>query len=150
MHWKEINWIGKIKFMAGGKPGNKNGVKLKSPDIRAEAYRQYCEHIAGGRSQKSWCFEHPELTCTYKTMNKYIEEDPIAFPPIQRQLAEIKGYYHWEQVVADSAKGINKEANTASLQMLMRNKFDWDKQDMNEVVECAADKVLDAIRKTIS
>jgi hypothetical protein len=83
-------------------------------------------------------------------MNRYIEENPQEFPPIQREISESKGQKYWEQVVMDSACGINKDANTASLQMLMRNKYSWDKNDVSEVADCAAEKVLDFIRKDLS
>lgn len=129
----------------GGQKGNKNGVKLKDPDLRQEAYRQYCEHLAEGYSQESFCFDHPQLTVTYKTMNRYIEENPLEFPPIQKEKAKLKGYKMWEGVAMDSAKGLNKDANTASLQMIMRNKYGWDKEDKEAKEQCAADKILDKL-----
>jgi hypothetical protein len=51
------------------------------------------------------------------------------FPAEQIQIAKSKGYAHWEKVVEDSADGSNQKASTASLQMLMRNKYGWDKRD---------------------
>lgn len=114
---------------SGAPKGNVNGTKLKDPDIRQVAYQQYCEWVARGKSMKSFCFEHEQLTCTYRTLDKYIEDDPIEFPPIKMEMAKCKGYNRWEQVVEDSAEGKNKDANTASLQMLMRNKFSWDKEE---------------------
>ena len=123
--------------------GNDFGTKLKDEEVRQEAFRQYCEHLALGKSQKSFCFEHPKFTVTYKTLNKYIEDNPEEFPPIQRQLAEIRGYKRWEQITEDSAVGINKDANTASLQMVMRNKFSWDKEEKEGSGGCSADKILE-------
>lgn len=123
--------------------GNDFGTKLKDAEVRQEAYRQYCEHLALGKSQKSFCFEHPQLTVTYKTLNKYIEDNPEEFPPIQMQVAQIRGYKRWEQITEDSAVGINKDANTASLQMVMRNKFNWDKEEKESSGGCAADKILE-------
>lgn len=107
---------------------NKNGLKLKDPDVRQQAYEQYCAHLAKGKSKKSWCFEHPnpKLSCTWETMEKYIE-NAIEFDPIHKKIAETKGYAKWEQIVEDSAVGDNPDANTASLQMIMRNKFAWDR-----------------------
>lgn len=112
--------------------GNTNGLKLKDPDVRKEAYKQFCEWLSKGKSPRSFTFEKEALRCTGQTIDSYIKEDPIEFPPIHRQMALCKGYARWEQVVEDSAIGINKEANTASLQMLMRNKFDWDKKEPDE------------------
>lgn len=130
--------------MAGAPKGNKNAIKLKTPELKAEAYRQYCAHLAKGKSKKSWYFEHPDLQLTFETMDKYIAENPIDFRPITRQIAEIKGFAYWEEIVEQSARGEN-QANTASLQMLMRNKYKWDKEDLKEIAKCAADEILDAI-----
>lgn len=130
--------------MAGAPKGNKNATKLKTPELKVEAYQQYCAHLAKGKSKKSWYFEHPELELTAETMEKYISDNPIDFRPITREIAEIKGFAYWEEVVEQSARGEN-EANTASLQMLMRNKYKWDKEDKKEVAGCSADKILDAI-----
>ena len=131
--------------MAGAPKGNKNATKLKTSELKTEAYKQYCAHLAKGKSKKSWCFEHPELTLTFETMDKYIDNSVIDFPPIHKKVAETKGFAFWEQVVEDSAIGKNKDANTASLQMLMRNKYSWDKEDLKDVGQSAANKILDAI-----
>ena len=111
--------------MAASK-GNQNGVKLKDSDIRQAAYKAYCEHLAKGKSKRSFVFRHPEFSCHYLTLESYMK-DKIEFDPLQMELAYHEGYARWEQVAEDSAEGLNKDANTASLQMIMRNKFDWDK-----------------------
>jgi len=129
----------------GGKPGNKSGTKLKDPDIRQEAYKQYCAWIALGRSKEAWKFQHPTLSCTYKTMEKYILADPVEFPPIHKEMAEADSFNVWEQRGIHMLLGQIK-AEPALSQMFMRNKFGWDKEDINEVAECAADKILDMIR----
>lgn len=118
----------------GGAPlGNQNGVKLKDSEVRQLAYKQYCAHLAKGKSKKSWYFDHSEFRCTYETLERYLE-DEVEFDPIHKRIAEAKGYGHWEGIVEESAIGKNKVANTASLQMLMRNKFGWDKE-ATKVVE---------------
>lgn len=114
------------KMGAGAPEGNKNGTKLKEPEVRQMAYAQYCDHLAKGKSKRSFVFKHPQFSCTWETMEKYIK-DEIEFDPLQKKIAEAHGFGVWEEVVEDSAIGKNKKANTASLQMLMRNKFDWDK-----------------------
>ncbi len=132
--------------MAGAPKGNKNGVKLKDPDVRQDAYRQYCQHIASGESKESFVFQHPELTCTYKTMDKYIHENPIEFPPIHKEIAESLSFLHWTGLGKQMMLGEIEKCQPAIFQMFMRNKFSWDKEDVNEVAECAADKVLEMIR----
>jgi hypothetical protein len=131
----------------GAQPGNTHALKFVGAELRQEAYRQFCAHLAKGKSLESWYFEHPDMTLTYKTMQKYMAQFPEEFPAIQLEVAKMKGYQLWEDVVADSATGRNKDANTASLQMLMRNKFRWDKPDTEEIADCAADIILDRIRK---
>lgn len=112
--------------------GNKNAQKMKTPEMKEMAYKSYCDHMALGKSKKSWYFEHPDLKITWQTMEKYIAEDPIVFNPIHKEIAWCKGYQVWEEIVSQSAKGLNKEANTATLQMVMRNKFDWDKENTGQ------------------
>jgi hypothetical protein len=101
--------------------------KLNSDELKNEAYDQFCAHIASGHSVESWYFDHPDLTITYKTMLNYIKEYPELFPPAKKEMALAKSLRKWESVVHASADGTNTKASTASLQMLMRNKFGWDK-----------------------
>lgn len=131
-------------------PGNSNGTKLKDPKVRQLAYESYCAHLAKGKSKRSWVFEHPQLTCTYQTIDKYIE-DEMEFSPIQIQSALSKGYAYWESVVEDGAIGKNQKVNPACLQMVMRNKFGWDKQQP-DAHEHRGDirKIADAIKGTDS
>ena len=113
--------------MAGGGPiGNTKGLALKDPEMRQRAYKSFCEHLAQGKSIKSWWFEEGNNSCTYKTILEYIK-DKEEFPSIHKEIAECKGFNYWETIVAESAIGKNRESNTACLQMLMRNKFGWDK-----------------------
>jgi hypothetical protein len=111
-----------------GHVGNTNGIAIKDPELRQIAYASYCSHLAAGHSKKSWYFEHPDGSCVYETMEKYIK-DEMEFDPAKKRIAECKGYQEWEKVVEGSARGTNKDANTATLQMVMRNKYGWDKQD---------------------
>jgi hypothetical protein len=136
-----------VEIMAGAPKGNKNGLKLKDPEVRQEAYRQYCKHIASGESKEAFVFQHPELTCTHKTMEKYIHDNPIEFPPIHKEIAESLSFLHWTDLGKKMMLGQIEKCQPAIFQMFMRNKFGWDKEDINEVAECAADKILDMIRK---
>ena len=114
--------------MSGAPKGNKNGLKLKDGDVRQKAYQDYCDHLAKGKTKRSWYFEHKDLTCTWETFEKYIK-DNVEFDPIKMKIAKSKGLSVWEQHVEDAALGVNEKANTASLQMAMRNKFGWDKDE---------------------
>lgn len=112
--------------------GNENGLKLKDPELRQKAYQKYCEWIARGKSSRSFTFVDANVMCTGQTIESYIRNNPIEFPAIHKEIAKAKGYAYWEQIVEDSASGINQNANTASLQMVMRNKFDWDRNDKSQ------------------
>lgn len=114
-------------------PGNKHAQKLKTPELKKAAFDQYCEHLAKGKSKRSWCFVHPDLTLTWETMEKYIANDP-EFDPQKKKVAQIQGFYLWENIVEESAKGKQKDSNVPCLQMVMRNKFGWDK-DTNQQKE---------------
>jgi hypothetical protein len=138
-----------LKNKEGAQPHNQNGLAIKDKKLRQEAYRQYCAHLAQGKSKKSWYFEHSELTCTWETMEKYIANE-VEFDPLQKKIAEASGYGRWEGVVEDSAIGRNKDANTASLQMLMRNKFGWDKQaDKQESIDPNTSKLHEQLMEQL-
>ena len=111
--------------------GNKDGVILKDPLVRQDAYKEFCDHLAKGKAIKSWFYEKEGHRCCWATMLSYIE-NKSEFDPLTKTISEAKGYQHWESIVEASATGCNKEANTASLQMLMRNKFGWDKKEDSE------------------
>ena len=108
--------------------GNTNNKKLKTPEIKEEAYRQYCDWIAQGKGKEGWTFQHPEISLTSKTMEKYIRESPIDFPPIHKEMAEAKSYEVWENIGKTLMLGQVKGAQPAIFQMFMRNKFGWDKE----------------------
>lgn len=115
--------------MSGGAPkGNKNAVKLKSDELKLAAYEQYCSHIASGLSKESWCFEHPQLACTWKTMERYVKENPVVLPTIKKELAETKSFAVWEKKGLKMMHGEMKP-ETALYQMFMRNKFGWDREE---------------------
>jgi hypothetical protein len=112
----------------GGAPkGNKNAVKLTTLALKEQAYQQYCQWIASGRSKEGWTFKHPELSLTHKSMEKYIKEDPVVFPSINKELAEADSFANWETRGLDMISGRSK-AEPALYQMFMRNKFGWDKE----------------------
>lgn len=132
------------------KAGNKHGIKLKNPSIRQEAYLQYCEWIAKGKPRKAWCFEHPEYSCTWKTLEKYIEQNPDEFLPIKKELAHCKGYAAWFEKGERMAEGQKKDGNPAIYQMIMRNMYDWDKQtnDKHETQEPMVKKLANFWRSS--
>lgn len=108
--------------------GNQLAKKLKTPDLKEEAYHQYCDWIASGKSKKSWTFDHPHLSLTWETMEKYIREDPSVFDPNKQRQAESASLKVWEQSGYDMMTGKIEKCQPAIYQMFMRNKFGWDKE----------------------
>lgn len=111
--------------------GNQYAKKLNTPELCEIAYKSYCAHLSLGKDKRSWCLEEP-VTLTWETMEKYIRENPEVFDPLKKRIAEAKGYRLWEEAVEGAALGRNKDHNTATLQMKMRNKFGWDKVDRRD------------------
>ena len=64
-------------------------------------------------------------------------------------MAETKGYQRWEAIAEASATGENEKANTASLQMVMRNKFGWDKKE-EPTVDAQVASSMDSFIKLVS
>lgn len=129
----------------GAQPNNQNGVILKDADVRQDAYLDYCHHLSQGKGKKGWFYDKNGFRCSWETMEKYIK-DTVEFDPLHKIKAESKGFQDLEQIVIDSAKGKNKEANTATLQMLMRNKYGWDKPEQTtERSESLAIGAVDAL-----
>ncbi len=128
--------------------GNKWGVKIKDPVKRQLAYESFCEHLAKGKNIKSWWYDDNEVVCTWQTMLSYIK-DVAEFDPAKRIVAESQGYNKWENVVEQSAEGKNKDCNTTSLQLLMRNKFGWDKEQRVHSVpnDSAINDLLESLKK---
>ncbi len=56
--------------------------------------------------------------------------------------AEAKGLAVWEQILTDCATGKNRHANVAAIQITLRNKYRWERPDLEtskqDVVEAMA------------
>jgi hypothetical protein len=110
--------------------GNKSGVKLKEPEVRQEAYRQYCQHIAEGWPKEAFFFSHPNHSVCWKTMDRYIAENPSEFPPSLMADAKCKRYKHWMNEGKTLMQGGYKHGSPSVWQTIMRNIFKdigWDK-----------------------
>lgn len=117
--------------------GNKFGLKLKDPDVRQEAYRQYCDHIASGFPRESFFFKHPVHSVTWETMEKYIKENPDEFSPLLMAEARAKRFKYWFEVGRDITIGKIKRNSPVTWANIMRNcfkEYGWDR-DINKVHE---------------
>jgi hypothetical protein len=129
--------------------GNQYAKKLTTNELKCEAYRQYCSHLASGKPKGAWCFEHPDLTLTAQTLEKYIKDEPEVFSAVKKEVALSKSLNHWFEVLTEVAKGKNTKGNVAAIQMIMRNIFGWDKESKNKADECC-DEVKDAFAKVMN
>ena len=113
---------------------NKWGRGIKDPNERQIAYESYCEHIAKGKFKQSWRYVNEKTNShwTYKTIEKWIKE-ANEFSIEKMQVAEAAGFEHFEKMLLDSCSGANTKANTATLQMVMRSKYGWDKAEKREI-----------------
>lgn len=114
--------------------GNNWGAGIKDVAERQAAYQSYCDHIAGGHAKDSWFYDNPDSGghCTWQTMEKWIKENN-EFNPFIKSKAEALCYKFFEKHLIDSITGVNTKVNIAGLQMAMRNKFGWDRQERREL-----------------
>lgn len=109
--------------------GNQSAKKLKTPELKKEAYEQYCAWIATGNSKESWRFKHPEMSLTSQTMEKYIRENESVLLPIHKEMAVAESLKIWEDRGLAMMLGQIEKCQPAIFQMFMRNKFGWDKEN---------------------
>lgn len=119
------------KGIGGGEPGNKRGLKLKDPDVRQEAFKQYCDHLASGYPKEAFYFDHPIHSVTWETMDKYIEENPTEFPSDLVRRAKSARYKHWLDEGNLLMKGKYRNGSPVVWQTIMRNIFKAEGWDAN-------------------
>lgn len=127
--------------------GNKFGTKLKEPLQRVKAYEAYCKWLSRGKIKESFHFKIDNIKITHRTIEGYIRDYPDELPAIHKEFAYCEGLDKWENICEQSAKGSNTKSNTASLQMVMRNKYGWDKQEKKTVSEMSSEELSDTIRQ---
>jgi len=138
----------------GVNKGNQFARKLTTPELKQEAYRQYCEHLSKGYPKQAWWFEHPDMTICWKTMENYIKEFPSEFPLTHEKISISKGLKGWID------KGIsmidsNGKGNAAIFQIMMRNIYGWDKETQEEKVDrekqekSMLEQLLSEVRKPV-
>lgn len=102
---------------------------LPTEELRKKVYQLYFDWIEQGCSPDTFTYKDKEYRCCGRTIVRYFERFPDELSLEHKEYAEAKGYAVWEKIVMESAQGINDRANTASLQMVMRNKYGWDKNE---------------------
>lgn len=112
--------------------GNKFGTKLKDPELRQKAYASYCKHLESGRPKQSFHFDYEHYHVCYKTIERYMKENPEEFPAFLMEKALAKRYQHWFDKGIALMEGKMRFGCPTIWQTIMRNMFrdiGWDKQD---------------------
>lgn len=115
--------------MSKSQPGNQHGIKIKDEDARQDAYRSYCDYVASGKPKQAWSYRKGEHTCCWKTMERYMRENPSEFPTFLMQEAESKRYRLWFEKGEKLMEGKYKFGSPVIWQTIMRNMFKdvgWD------------------------
>ena len=123
------------KGIGGSYPGNKKALKLKDSEVRQEAYRQYCAHIASGYPKQAFFFSHPKFSVCWKTMDRYIDENPAEFPTFLLDEAKSARFKHWLDEDGSIMRGGYKGGSPVVWQTIMRNIFradGWDTEVMTD------------------
>ncbi len=106
----------------------------KDPQVVVKAIHKFLEWLAMGKAVKSFAYKDEIDICSWETVVSYMEDKEFLKEHGLESLPEHKahsksiGYQIWETECERSAKGENEKSNTASLQMIMRNKYGWDKR----------------------
>jgi hypothetical protein len=132
--------------------GNKFGLKLKDADVRQEAYRQYCEHIASGMPKEAFFFDHPIHSVCWKTMERYIGDNPNEFPSNLLEKAQADRYKHWLSEGQTLMKGGYKNGSPVVWQTFMRNIFKsngWDREQITENNKPHVQRLANSIRGAV-
>ncbi len=132
-------------------PGNTVTTRLIDEEVFKDAFKAYCAHLAKGKAKKSFYYEDARIPyfgfCGWTCMEETIKKRNNGDDAKHMEVAISKGYALWEQNVENSATGSDKgKSNTASLQMIMRNKYKWDSKEHQVIM--ANNEVTD-VRKDI-
>lgn len=112
--------------------GNSNAMKIKDDEILACAWHTYCNWIATGKGQRGFVYQYEteegkKGSITWQTLERYAEKFPSICLPEQKEAAENIAYQAWENTGIDMMIGKIEKCQPAIYQMMMRNKFGWDK-----------------------
>jgi|SRR5208337_234490 len=129
--------------------GNKSATKLKDTDMRQEAFRQYCQHLASGYPKEAFFFDHPTHSVCWKTMERYIDESPSEFPAYLLEKAKSARYKHWLEEGKTLMQGGYKNGSPVVWQTIMRNIFrniGWDREQISQDNRTHVEQLAKSIR----
>lgn len=132
-----------------GLQGNTNKLKLKTEELQKKAYEAYCQWLSIGRGKQGFVFDYimeetgKEDSITWATMEKYIKDQRFDLNPLHKERAESLGYQTWENTGIMMMQGQMEKCQPAIYQMMMRNKYGWDKETkVSHVNEADAKKFM--------
>lgn len=102
-----------------------------NPHRCLEAFEEYCKHMEAGYKRQAFFFSTDDFIISYKTLDNYMKDMPDIFPLEEFERSQAAGQLTWEKIAEDCALA-KKPHNTATLQMVMRNKCGWDKKETVE------------------
>jgi hypothetical protein len=113
--------------------GNANRLKIKSEELQKVAFAIYCDWLAMGRDKKGFVCDYvdengKEGSVTYQTIENYVKSQRFDLDPSQQERAECLGFARWETTGIQMMTGEMKNCQPAIYQMMMRNKYSWDKE----------------------
>lgn len=113
--------------------GNTNKLKLKTEEIQKTAYLAYCNWIATGRGKQGFVFDYEtedgqQGFVTWQTLENYIKAQRFDLDPSYKEKAENLSYQVWENTGIEMMQGKVDKCQPVIFQMMMRNKFGWDKE----------------------
>lgn len=109
--------------------GNDRSLKLKTPELRKKVFDHFCEHVRQGFSKECWHYsDETGLSLTLDAFDRYMREYEHEFDMQKYKSAFNEGLKFHEQLACDIATGTNPKGNVAALQMILRNKYGWDKK----------------------
>lgn len=129
--------------------GNNYGLALKDPEVRQEAYRQYCKHLSEGWPKQAFFFKHPKHSVCYKTLDRYIRENPDEFPAILMEEAQAARFKYWLNEGKNLIQGVYPRGSPVVWQTVMRNIFrdiGWDQEKIDEKLENEREHFKEVIR----
>jgi hypothetical protein len=132
--------------------GNDNGTALKDPQERRKAYESYCQHIADGYPKEAWFYENGSSHCCWRTMDRYIEKNPVEFQSFLKDKSHSSSYKLWfERGKKLSLGEIKGNTSPHTWATIMRNMFHWDKEKKEaSAVPEQFDATLNIIKPPVS
>lgn len=106
--------------------GNTNNTKWKTSEERKAACERVCEHIMSGLSRD--CFPDAD----WDTVERYIKEYPVDFPPEKIENAMRINRLFWEKTGVEGTLGKIQGFNATSYIFNMVNRFKEDWKNRND------------------